>query len=59
MTLFAYRFPLDIVFRSYTSWVLASKGFPFRFSIALLKKNQEARMEFEQLLETSKKSWFI
>lgn len=60
LTLFAYRFPLPIVFRILD--ILFAEGLEviFRFSIALLKKNQDAilSMEFEQLIDYLKHGLF-
>ena len=55
MTLFAYRFPLDVVFRIMDIVMGVGIEAVFRFSFALLERNQEAilGMEFENLLENS------
>lgn len=60
MTLFAYRFPLDIVFRIMDIVVGVGIEAVFRFSFALLKKNQEKilSLEFEPLLEYLKTGLF-
>ncbi|CAG8491441.1 3674_t:CDS:2 [Paraglomus brasilianum] len=53
MTLFAYKFPLSLVFRIYDTIFTEGVEALFRFCIALLKKNEVAilGMEFEALLE--------
>lgn len=53
MTLFLYRFPLDFVFRLWDILFLDGLDAIFRFSIALLVKNEEAilGMDFEKLLD--------
>ncbi|KAJ3113106.1 hypothetical protein HDU96_003781 [Phlyctochytrium bullatum] len=60
MTLFAYRFPLDMVFRIMD--IVFAEGFEavFRFALALLRRNQDAilSLEFEQLLEFLKVGLF-
>ncbi|KAJ1564777.1 GTPase-activating protein [Nowakowskiella sp. JEL0078] len=52
MTCFAYRFPLDIVFRIYDIVFAEGIEVMFRFGLALIKRNQDTllTMEFEQLL---------
>ncbi|KAJ3071151.1 GTPase-activating protein [Quaeritorhiza haematococci] len=60
MTLFAYRFPLDIVFRIMD--IVFAEGIEtmFRFALALLKKNQDhlLTLDFESLLEFLKNGLF-
>ncbi|KAJ1547665.1 GTPase-activating protein, partial [Cladochytrium tenue] len=60
MTLFAYRFPLEIVFRIMD--IVFAEGIEaiFRFSFALLKRNQDVilSLEFEPLLEFLKVGLF-
>ena len=53
MTLYAYKFPLPLVFRIYDTIFTEGVEALFRFCIALLKKNEAALlgMEFEALLE--------
>ncbi|CAG8535426.1 59_t:CDS:2 [Diversispora eburnea] len=60
MTLFAYKFPLPLVFRIYDTIFTEGIESIFRFSIALLKKNEKAllEMEFEKLLEYLKSGLF-
>jgi len=70
MTLFAYRFPLDVVFRimdivvGMSCYLHPNPGVGieavFRFSFALLKRNQEAilTMEFEKALDFLKTGLF-
>ncbi|KAH8555847.1 rab-GTPase-TBC domain-containing protein [Umbelopsis sp. PMI_123] len=60
MTLFAYRFPLEVVFRIYD--IMLSEGVEsiIRFAIALLKKNEKTilSLEFEALLSYLKNDLF-
>lgn len=60
LTLFAYRFPLEIVFRILD--VIFCEGFiaVFRFSLALLKKNQAVvlSLDFEVLIQYLKNELF-
>ncbi|KAJ3204150.1 GTPase-activating protein [Dinochytrium kinnereticum] len=60
MTMFAYRFPLDMVFRIMD--IIFAEGFEamFRFALALLKRNTDVllSLEFEQLLEFLKVGLF-
>ncbi|KAI7868868.1 rab-GTPase-TBC domain-containing protein [Spinellus fusiger] len=60
MTLFAYKFPLNLVYRIYD--VLLAEGIVsiFKFSIALLKHNQAAilGLDFEHLLDFLKNGLF-
>jgi chromosome segregation ATPase len=60
MTLFAYRFPLSIVFRIMD--IVFAEGIEamFRFAFALLRRNQDVilSLEFEQLLEFLKVGLF-
>ncbi|PKK77985.1 RabGAP/TBC [Rhizophagus irregularis] len=60
MTLFAYKFPLSLVFRIYDTIFTEGIEAIFRFSIALLKKNEKriVEMEFETLLEYLKSGLF-
>ncbi|KAJ1566646.1 GTPase-activating protein, partial [Cladochytrium tenue] len=60
MTLFAYRFPLDIVFRIMDIVLAEGLEAIFRFSFALLRRNQEViqTLEFEALLEFLKVGLF-
>ncbi|CAG8435539.1 3691_t:CDS:2 [Ambispora gerdemannii] len=53
MTLFAYKFPLSLVLRIYDTIFTEGIEALFRFSIALLKRNEDrlVHMEFETLLE--------
>ncbi|KAG9301327.1 hypothetical protein G9A89_004079 [Geosiphon pyriformis] len=53
MTLFAYKFPLSLVLRIYDAIFTEGLEALFRFSIALLKRNEDrlVHMEFETLLE--------
>jgi len=52
LTLFSYRFPLDIVFRIYDSCLANGIKAIFGFSITLLKKNEEAllALKFDEIL---------
>ncbi|KAI7901356.1 rab-GTPase-TBC domain-containing protein [Cokeromyces recurvatus] len=60
MTLFAYKFPLDLVFRIYD--VIFTEGISsiFKFALALLKRNQTAILgfDFEHLLDFLKNGLF-
>ncbi|KAJ1559603.1 GTPase-activating protein, partial [Cladochytrium tenue] len=60
MTLFAYRFPLDIVFRIMDIVLAEGLEAIFRLSFALLRRNQEViqTLEFEALLEFLKVGLF-
>ncbi|CAI2188118.1 1667_t:CDS:2, partial [Funneliformis geosporum] len=60
MTLFAYKFPLSLVFRIYDTIFTEGIEAIFRFSIALLKKNEKriVEMEFETVLEYLKSGLF-
>src|SRR4051812_28243200 len=53
MTLFAYKFPLDLVYRVYDIIFVEGVEALFRFSIALLKANQEKILarDFDTLVE--------
>lgn len=53
MTLFLYRFPLDFVFRLWDILFLDGLDAIFRFSLALLMKNEDVilKMDFEKLLD--------
>ncbi|KAH7888682.1 rab-GTPase-TBC domain-containing protein [Phlebopus sp. FC_14] len=52
LTLFSYRFPLDIVFRIYDNCLASGIEAIFAFSIVLLQKNEEAllSLKFDQIL---------
>ncbi|KIM40114.1 hypothetical protein M413DRAFT_446268 [Hebeloma cylindrosporum] len=52
LTLFSYRFPLEIVFRIYDSCLANGIEAIFGFSIMLLKKNEEAllALKFDEIL---------
>jgi len=52
LTMFSYRFPLDIVFRIYDNCLASGIEAMFAFSMALLVKNEEAllALKFDQLL---------
>ncbi|KJA19900.1 hypothetical protein HYPSUDRAFT_43775 [Hypholoma sublateritium FD-334 SS-4] len=52
LTLFSYRFPLDIVFRIYDSCLANGIEAIFGFSITLLKKNEETllALKFDEIL---------
>ncbi|KAJ3179202.1 GTPase-activating protein [Irineochytrium annulatum] len=60
MTMFAYRFPLEMVFRIWD--IIFAEGIEamFRFALALLKRNVDAilTLEFEELLEFLKVGLF-
>lgn len=60
MTLFAYKFPLNLVFRIYD--VVFTEGIDsiFKFAISLLKQNQAyiLGLEFEQLVDFLKNGLF-
>jgi hypothetical protein len=60
MTLFAYKFPLNLVFRIYD--VIFAEGITsiFKFAIALLKRNQTTilGLDFEHLLDFLKNGLF-
>ncbi|CAJ0850623.1 16202_t:CDS:2 [Entrophospora sp. SA101] len=60
MTLFAYKFPLSLVFRIYDTIFTEGIEAIFRFSIALLKRNEKKIVElnFEPLLEFLKSGLF-
>ena len=60
MTLFAYKFPLSLVFRIYDTIFTEGIEAIFRFSIALLKKNEKRiiELDFEPLLEFLKSGLF-
>ncbi|CAJ0649744.1 12702_t:CDS:2 [Entrophospora sp. SA101] len=60
MTLFAYKFPLSLVFRIYDTIFTEGIEAIFRFSIALLKKNEKriVELDFEPLLEFLKSGLF-
>ncbi|EGN99714.1 hypothetical protein SERLA73DRAFT_179863 [Serpula lacrymans var. lacrymans S7.3] len=52
LTLFSYRFPLDIVFRIYDNCLASGIEAIFAFSIVLLHKNEEAllQLKFDDIL---------
>jgi len=60
MTLFAYKFPLNLVYRIYD--VIFTEGISsiFKFAIALLKRNQTTILgfDFEHLLDFLKNGLF-
>ncbi|KAF9578801.1 GTPase-activating protein [Lunasporangiospora selenospora] len=60
MTLFAYKFPLELVFRVYDILFVEGVESIFRFSIALLKANHDQILnhEFETLIEFLKNGLF-
>ncbi|TPX37416.1 hypothetical protein SmJEL517_g00648 [Synchytrium microbalum] len=60
MTCFAYRFPLEIVFRILDIIFAEGQEAMFRFAIALLKRNQDTllAMQFDHLLEYLKEDLF-
>src|SRR5947208_7590045 len=60
MTLFAYKFALSLVFRIYDTIFTEGIEAIFRFSIALLKRNEKriVELDFEPLLEFLKSGLF-
>ncbi|KIJ67793.1 hypothetical protein HYDPIDRAFT_173554 [Hydnomerulius pinastri MD-312] len=52
LTLFSYRFPLDIVFRIYDNCIASGIEAIFAFSIVLLQKNEDAllSLKFDEIL---------
>ncbi|KAI9312636.1 rab-GTPase-TBC domain-containing protein [Dichotomocladium elegans] len=60
MTLFAYKFPLDLVFRIYDLILAQGVCAIFQFSIALLKRNETMilGLDFEHLLNFLKNGLF-
>ncbi|KAG1052098.1 hypothetical protein G6F46_006968 [Rhizopus delemar] len=60
MTLFAYKFPLNLVFRIYDVMFTEGISTIFKFAIALLKRNQThiLGLEFEHLLDFLKNGLF-
>ncbi|KIM26961.1 hypothetical protein M408DRAFT_330328 [Serendipita vermifera MAFF 305830] len=58
MTLFAYRFPLDLVFRIFDHVLATGVDAIFAFSVLLLQKNEQAllKLNFDQILEFLKSS---
>ncbi|KAF9989163.1 GTPase-activating protein [Entomortierella chlamydospora] len=60
MTLFAYKFPLDLVFRIYDILFVEGVESLLRFGVALLKANQEQILnhDFETLVEYLKNGLF-
>jgi len=60
LTLFSYRFPLDIVFRIYDNCLASGIEAIFAFSIVLLQKNEEVllALKFDEILSFLKTSVF-
>lgn len=60
MTLFAYKFPLEVVFRIYDIMLSEGAESIIRFAIALLKKNEKTilSLDFEALLHFLKNGLF-
>ncbi|KAG2204917.1 hypothetical protein INT46_002686 [Mucor plumbeus] len=60
MTLFAYKFPLNLVYRIYDVIFTEGIGSIFKFAIALLKRNQTTILsfDFEHLLDFLKNGLF-
>jgi hypothetical protein len=60
MTIFAYRFPLELVFRIYDIIFAQGEESILRFAIALMKSNQETilSLDFEQAIEYLKDGLF-
>ncbi|KAF9105040.1 GTPase-activating protein [Mortierella sp. GBA35] len=60
MTLFAYKFPLDLVFRVYDTLLVEGVETLLRFAIALLKANHDQILnhDFETLIEFLKNGLF-
>ncbi|KAJ3268433.1 GTPase-activating protein [Terramyces sp. JEL0728] len=60
MTVFAYRFPLEIVFRIFDIIFAEGPEAVLRFALALIKHNQETivTLEFEKLLDYLKEELF-
>ncbi|KAI9249642.1 rab-GTPase-TBC domain-containing protein [Sporodiniella umbellata] len=60
MTLFAYKFPMHLVFRVYDVLLTEGLGSVFQFALALLKRNegQLLGLEFERLLDFLKNGLF-
>lgn len=60
MTLFAYRFPLELVLRVFDIIIAEGVDALLRFAVAILKKNQETinKLDFEPLLEYLKTGLF-
>lgn len=60
MTLFAYKFPLDLVFRIYDMVFVEGLEAVFKFALALLKRNETHLLEldFEHLLDFLKNGLF-
>ncbi|KAF9400223.1 GTPase-activating protein [Mortierella sp. AD011] len=60
MTLFAYKFPLDLVFRIYDILFVEGVESLLRFAVALIKANQEQILnhDFETLVEYLKNGLF-
>ncbi|KAJ3314740.1 GTPase-activating protein [Boothiomyces sp. JEL0838] len=60
MTVFAYRFPLEIVFRIFDIIFAEGSEAVLRFALALIKHNQDTivTLEFEKLLEYLKEELF-
>jgi hypothetical protein len=60
MTLFAYKFPLDLVFRIYDMVFVEGLEAVLKFALALLKRNETHLLEldFEHLLDFLKNGLF-
>jgi len=60
LTLFSYRFPLDIVFRIYDNCLASGIEAIFAFSIVLLQKNEDVllTLKFDEILSFLKTSVF-
>jgi hypothetical protein len=60
MTLFAYRFPLEVVFRVYDIIFAQGEDAVLKFAVALIKSNQDIiiLLEFEKLLDYLKDGLF-
>lgn len=61
LTLFAYKYPFEIVFCIFDLFLLEGTTYLFNLSIALLKKNEEIllKLDFEELLEFLKGKLFF
>jgi hypothetical protein len=60
MTVFAYKFPLELVFRVYDILLVEGADALLRFAIALLKMNHDRilSLDFEVLIEFLKHGLF-
>ncbi|KAI5123943.1 hypothetical protein M0805_006357 [Coniferiporia weirii] len=60
LTMFSYRFPLDIVFRIYDNVLASGVESIFAFSVVLLQKNEEAllKLKFDDILAFLKNRLF-